>query len=157
VFTLLETVYRAFDQIARKRNVFKIETIGDSYVAVTGLPDPNPNHAVVMCRFARDCLHKMNTLTSRLEEVLGPGTGELTMRFGLNSGPVTAGVLRGEKSRFQLFGDTVNTAARMESNGMKNRIQLSQSTADELKKAGKEHWYEPRKDLINAKGKGKLQ
>ena len=102
VFTLLETVYRAFDRSARKRGVFKVETIGDSYVAVCGLPDPNPNHAVVMARFARDVIYKMNSLTTQLEAVLGPGTAELQMRVGLHSGPVTAGVLRGEKSRFQV-------------------------------------------------------
>ena len=157
VFTLLETVYGAFDKIARKRGVFKVETIGDSYVAVCGLPEPNANHAVTMARFARDVVHKMNSLTKKLEAVLGPGTAELQMRVGLNSGPVTAGVLRGEKSRFQLFGDTVNTSARMESNGIKNQIQISQSTADEIKKAGKEHWFEPREDLVNAKGKGCMQ
>jgi class 3 adenylate cyclase len=106
VFTLLETVYRAFDNMARKRRVFKVETIGDSYVAVCGLPDPNPQHAVVMSRFARDVIYKMNSLTARLEQILGPGTAELQMRVGLNSGPVTAGVLRGEKSRFQVRSST---------------------------------------------------
>jgi hypothetical protein len=79
------------------------------------------------------------------------------VRFGLNSGPTTAGVLRGEKGRFQLFGDTVNTAARMESNGLPNRIQVSQSTADLLKADGKGHWLTLRQDLVNAKGKGLMQ
>ena len=76
-------------------------------VAVTGLPDPNENHAVDMARFGRDCLSKMRRLTKKLEITLGPDTGDLALRIGLHSGPVTGGVLRGERSRFQLFGDVV--------------------------------------------------
>lgn len=136
VFTLLESVYQAFDKIARKRGVFKVETIGgectkqarnsrppakmawtwqphspfhylypdltDSYVAVTGLPEQQDDHAVIMARFARDCRSRMSEVTHKLELALGPDTGDLRMRFGLHSGQVTAGVLRGEKSRFQV-------------------------------------------------------
>lgn len=120
--------------MAKKRGVFKVETIGDCYVgkhpnapsysvewiffythfvsddlfripAVTGLPKPRKDHAVAMVRFARDCREEMRKLTIVMSRTLGPGTEELCMRFGMNSGPVTAGVLRGEKSRFQLFGD----------------------------------------------------
>jgi class 3 adenylate cyclase len=109
VFTLLEVVYNAFDEIARKRGVFKVETIGDCYVAVCGLPEPAKDHAVRMARFAKDCMNKMRALVKMLESTLGPDTGDLSMRMGLHSGPVTAGVLRGERSRFQLFGDTMNT------------------------------------------------
>ena len=115
VFQLLEAIYNSFDEIAKSRKVFKVETIGDCYVAVTGLPDPQANHAVIMARFASECMIKMGEVTQRLETTLGPDTAELCMRVGLHSGPVTAGVLRGDKSRFQLFGDTVNTASRMES------------------------------------------
>jgi class 3 adenylate cyclase len=157
VFTLLETLYGAFDKIANRLGVFKVETIGDCYVATVGLPEPRADHAVVMARFARHCMVQLNEVVHDLEYTLGPGTAELALRIGIHSGPVIAGVLRGEKSRFQLFGDTMNTAARMESTGMKNKIQLSQQTADLLFSAGKESWVKARSDLVVAKGKGELQ
>ncbi|CAB9513649.1 Receptor-type guanylate cyclase gcy [Seminavis robusta] len=157
VFRLLETLYGAFDKLAKKHMVFKIETIGDCYVAVTGLPVAQPNHALLMIKFARGCLAQMSKLTRQLEGTLGPDTGGLALRVGLHSGPVTAGVLRGEKARFQLFGDTVNTAARMESNGQRNRIHVSQETADILIGMGKEHWVAAREELVHCKGKGDLQ
>lgn len=99
----------------------------------------------------------MNQLTSHLEDQLGPGTADLTARFGIHSGPVTAGVLRGEKSRFQLFGDTMNTAARLQTSGAPNMIHISKETADLVNEAGKSQWIEPRKDLVKAKGKGIMQ
>ena len=154
VFILLQTVYQAFDAIAKRRKVFKVETIGDSYLAVTGLPEPMENHASVMVRFAWDCMLKLNEITKDLEVRLGPDTGDLAMRFGLHSGPVTAGVLRGERARFQLFGDTVNTASRMESNGQRGKIQVSHTTAAALIESGKEHWLKKRTDQVEAKGKG---
>jgi class 3 adenylate cyclase len=157
VFALLEAVYRAMDKTARRYGVFKVETVADQYVAATGLPDPRDDHAVVMARFARATLVEVDELTMSLEASLGPGTGELCMRFGIHSGPITAGVLRSEKARFQLFGDTMNTSARMESTGENNKIQVTKEFVDELSKAGKLHWYSPRDELVTAKGKGQLQ
>ena len=105
VFSLLETTYQAFDALARKRRVFKVETVGDCYVAVAGLPDERRDHPIAMARFARDIMTEFARLSKELEVYHGPDTGDLTLRIGLNSGPVTAGILRGERSRFQLFGD----------------------------------------------------
>lgn len=78
------------------------------------------------------------------------------MRFGIHSGPVTAGVLRGERSRFQLFGDTVNMASRMESTGEPGKIHCSETTANILIRCGRKNLVEKRVDSVNAKGKGRL-
>jgi class 3 adenylate cyclase len=157
VFKLLETIYSAFDNIARRLHVFKVETIGDCYVAVTGLPNPQSEHAVLCAQFAYQCLLAMEQLTKQLDLTLGPGTSDLGLRIGLHSGPVTAGVLRGEKSRFQLFGDTVNTASRMESTGVPGRIQASQETAELIQRVGRQEWLSQRNETVTAKGKGELQ
>jgi len=157
VFQLLETIYHVFDEIANRRRVFKVETVGDCYVAVAGLPEPRKDHAIVMARFARDCLVQFTATVKAMVVELGPDTEELGVRIGLHSGPVTAGVLRGERARFQLFGDTVNTTARMESTGVPNKIHLSQETADLLVAAGKSQWLRTRREKVVAKGKGELQ
>lgn len=128
VFTLLEKLYGEFDIIADRRKVFKVETIGDCYMAVCGVPTPRENHAQIMrydscclmqnllkrscshlsvffsshSRFAAEIRTAMNALVQELELTLGPGTSELLLRCGLHSGPVTAGVLRGQRARFQL-------------------------------------------------------
>lgn len=111
VFTLLEHIYHSFDEIAKRRRIFKVETVGDCYVAVSGLPEPRKDHAVAMARFSRDILHKFREMVKAMVVELGPDTEDLCLRVGLHSGPVTAGVLRGERARFQLFGDTMNTTA----------------------------------------------
>mmetsp|Transcript_12399 Transcript_12399/g.29515 ORF Transcript_12399/g.29515 Transcript_12399/m.29515 type:complete len:703 (-) Transcript_12399:1995-4103(-) len=157
VFQLLEALYGEFDAIAKKRRVFKVETIGDCYVAVTGLPNPQEKHAEIMVKFSVDCLEKMRNVVVSLVDSLGEDTTNLAMRVGLHSGPVTGGVLRGEKSRYQLFGDTVNTASRMESNGMSGKIHVSQSTADELAKLGRSSWLVARDEKLPVKGKGDMQ
>ncbi|CAB9525101.1 Receptor-type guanylate cyclase gcy [Seminavis robusta] len=156
VLLLLETIYRAFDEIAKRRKVFKVETIGDCYVAVTGLPEPHKLHALVMAKFAREIMYKLHEVTRSLEVSLGPDTGDLSMRVGLHSGPVTAGVLRADRLRFQLFGDTVNTASRIESTGVRGCIQLSKETAELICNSGRAHWVREREDKVEAKGKGQL-
>jgi class 3 adenylate cyclase len=157
VFSLLEGVYKEFDNIANRRRVFKVETVGDCYVAVTGLPEPQKDHAVVMVRFARDIMKRMGKVTRDLELTLGPGTADLKLRIGMHSGPVTGGVLRGERSRFQLFGDTMNTTARIESNGAPGCIHVSSVTAQLLIQAGKQSWVKLRDECVIAKGKGVMQ
>ena len=157
VFILLEAVFQAFDANAKAMNVFKVETIGDCYVAATGLPEPQADHALRMARFATKSMMHMVEATKELEVTLGPDTGDLRMRVGMHSGPVIAGVLQGAKARFQLFGDSMNMAARMEAHSAKNRIQCSKATAELLISAGKEHWVRPREDLVQAKGKGDVQ
>jgi class 3 adenylate cyclase len=156
VFILLESLYSEFDMIANRRKVFKVETIGDSYVAVAGIPDPMKKHAIVITKFAEEILHKMKVVVNELCTCLGPDTATLQLRVGLNSGPTTAGVIRGEKARFQLFGDTVNTAARMESTGCPGRIQCSSKTAELLRQSGNGHWLKQRDDVVKVKGKGEM-
>jgi hypothetical protein len=104
-----------------------------------------------MVKFACDCMLKMRTLVHQLKSRLGDDTSDLEL------GRVTAGVPHGEKSCFQLFGDTVNTAARMESNGIKGRIHCSQATAEKLVMAGREALLKPRegKSLPREKDKCK--
>jgi class 3 adenylate cyclase len=89
VFALLESIYCAFDKSAYRHGVFKIETVGDCYVAVAGLPEPATDHATRVARFARACLHLMGDLTRKLEVSLGPDTTDLELRIGLHSGQVT--------------------------------------------------------------------
>ena len=89
VFTLLENVFSSLDRLAQKRRVFKVETVGDCYVAVAGLPEKRKDHAVVMARFAMDALLTTQEVVKRLEMTLGPDTGDLGVRIGLHSGSGT--------------------------------------------------------------------
>lgn len=93
MFQLLETAYQTFDKIANKVGVFKIETFGDCYVAVTGLPEPQADHFVRMVRFADEFMLHMHELVSSIELMLGSGTGTLSIRIGVHSGLVIGGVL----------------------------------------------------------------
>jgi class 3 adenylate cyclase len=156
VFFLIENLFYAWDKIAKRMGVFKLDRVGDCYIAVTGLPTPTEHHAEILCEFAHECRNKMFEVMEKISAHL-QGIDELTMRFGIHSGAVTAGVLKGQKTRFELFGDTMNYASRMESLCLPGRIQVSQQTADLLFAAGKSEWLRARKSFVHAKGKGKVQ
>eukprot|EP00985_Skeletonema_marinoi_P034682 scaffold44549_cov175-Skeletonema_marinoi.AAC.1 len=155
VFTLLESLFFEFDLIANKMGVYKLSTVGDCYIASTGVPYPQDDHAIVLTQFAECCRQKANELFVTLSPKLN--TCDLGIRIGIHSGPVTAGVLRGDKARFDFFGDTINTAQRIESTGKPNSVHLSSETAQLIEQAGKGSWLLPRKDAVKAKGKGELK
>jgi class 3 adenylate cyclase len=87
VFELLETIYKEMDAIALRRKVFKVETIGDCWLGVCGLPNPNAKHAVVCAKFAYDCQKKVQEILISKVDSLGEGTESLNLRTGLHSGP----------------------------------------------------------------------
>jgi Adenylate and Guanylate cyclase catalytic domain len=129
-------------------------------VAACGLPEPRKDHAIVMARFARDMHVKAHQVLQKLATAdgggLGPDTAHLCFRVGLHSGAVMGGVLRGDNARFQLFGDAMNTAARMEHTGLANRTHMSATTAELLIAAGKQNWITQREEKTIAKGLGEL-
>ncbi|KAL3793094.1 hypothetical protein ACHAW5_006253, partial [Stephanodiscus triporus] len=136
VFDLLESLFSEFDNIAKEMDVFHISTVGDCYIASTGAPYPREDHAVLLVQFAQRCRSKANEVLKRLiEQNEMTGISELKIRIGIHSGPVLAGVLRGN-NRFDVFGDTMNTASRIESTGEPDRIHLSKDTAELLEKTG---------------------
>ena len=147
VFRVLGGMFAEFDALAHQCGTYKVETIGDAYMCVCGLPTQTPAHAERMADFALG----MFAAVARACELTG---ANLQIRVGMHSGTVTAGVLLGERSRFQLFGDTVNTASRMESTGAPGRVQVSATTAALLREAGV-HALEYR-GKVAAKGKGEL-
>lgn len=156
VFKLLELLFWEFDDIAARLKIFKLGTIGDCYIAVTGIPEPVQDHAVLLTQFAFEARDKCREVCARLESE-GLDTARLDMRFGIHSGDTTAGILRGTKSRFELFGDTINTASRMESTGLPGKIQVSEETARLIQRDSKSQWLTKRDTTITAKGKGEMQ
>ncbi len=122
---LLNSVVTAFDRLTEQRGLEKVKTIGDAYMVAAGLPEPRPDHAEAMADLALD----MQAEIARIgEEFAVP----LQLRIGLNTGPVVAGVIGERKFAYDLWGDAVNTASRMDSHGVKDRIQISESTRERL-------------------------
>ena len=143
----LHTCFKAFDEITSKHNVEKIKTIGDAYLAVAGLPTANPQHAENIVKAATEMNAFMQERAARLGERTFP------VRMGIHSGSVVAGIVGVKKFAYDIWGDTVNTAARMEQNCEAGRINISQTTYELVKdKFSFEHRGE-----IDAKGKGMLK
>ncbi|KAG7199229.1 hypothetical protein KM043_018098 [Ampulex compressa] len=149
VVDLLNDLYTCFDATINAYTVYKVETIGDAYMVVGGCPVRIPDHASQIATMALDLLHQSGKF--KLRHL--PKT-QLRLRIGLHTGPCCAGVVGLTMPRYCLFGDTVNTASRMESTGAPWRIHLSQVTRDRLTQVGGYHIeYRGRTDV---KGKGKM-
>lgn len=143
--TLLNKVFSRFDTLAEDLGLEKIKTIGDAYLVVAGLPAPREDHAAAVARVAL-------AMVTATEEVARETGEALKIRIGIHSGAVVAGVIGLKKFADDLWGDTVNIAARMESHGVPGRIQVSRDTAGLL---GDDFALEPRGE-IEAKGKGAM-
>jgi adenylate cyclase len=145
VVELLDGLFTRFDELAASHGLEKIKTIGDAYMAVAGAPEPHPNPAVATVAFAR-------AVIEAVADVGDEAGVHLDVRIGIASGPVVAGVIGRQRLLFDLWGDTVNLAARMESHGLPGRIQVSEATRAALEgRCG----FEPR--TVNVKGLGLRQ
>jgi class 3 adenylate cyclase len=146
VVGVLDRVFSAFDDLVERHGVEKIKTIGDAYMAAAGVPEPRADHAAAMADLALDMLGSVSELCRGLDI-------DLALRIGLDSGPVVAGVIGRRRLIYDLWGDTVNTASRMESHGLAGRIQVTQSVRDQLTDS---YEFEDRGSL-NVKGKGAME
>ncbi|KAL3316243.1 Nitrogen permease regulator 2 [Cichlidogyrus casuarinus] len=148
VVQLLNNLYTTFDTITSDFDVYKVETIGDAYMVASGLPLRNGNkHAHEIASMSIEFLCKIEEF-----EIPHIPNRKLELRIGIHTGPVCAGVVGSKMPRYCLFGDTVNTASRMESNGKPLKIHLSESTFKVLAKFG--HFIMTERGLVEMKGKG---
>jgi adenylate cyclase len=126
VVEILNSLFSAFDALAQRLELEKIKTIGDAYMVAGGLPKHNADHAIAVARMALGMID--------IVQETGKGFGErLELRIGIHSGEVVAGLIGKHRSIYDVWGDTVNTASRLESSGLPNRIQISDSTFHKLK------------------------
>jgi adenylate cyclase len=142
---ILNRIFSAFDRLASEYGLEKIKTIGDAYMVVGGLPVPRTDHAEAIARMAIAMLEEIEQFDSQDRE-------SFSMRIGIHTGPVVAGVIGTNKFIYDLWGDTVNTASRMESHGVPGRIQVSPTTYERLRHA---YDFEER-GPIRIKGKGDM-
>jgi adenylate cyclase len=146
VVGFLDHLFSHFDELAERHGLEKIKTIGDCYMAAAGVPTPRPDHARALALMGLDMLEAMQADG-------GVGHLGLELRVGINSGPVVAGVIGRKRFLYDLWGDAVNTASRMESHGAPGRIQISRATYELL---ADEFECEPR-GTITVKGKGEIE
>ena len=146
VVTFLNGLFTRFDAAANDLGIEKIKTVGDAYMAVCGLPEPVANHAERMVRMAIRMVHI--TREHAMEHNV-----PMKLRVGVNSGPVVAGVIGKSKYIYDLWGDTVNLASRMESGSVPDAVQVTRTVYEQLKG---QFVFEPR-GTIEVKGKGKVE
>jgi class 3 adenylate cyclase len=142
---LLNEVFSAFDRLAEQHGLEKIKTIGDAYMVVGGLPTPRPDHAEAIAEMALDMQREVAQFTFEDGETL-------SVRIGIHTGPVIAGVIGARKFSYDLWGDTVNTASRMESHGLSGGIQVTAETYERLRD---KYIFEER-GIIHVKNKGEM-
>jgi len=145
VVATLNDLFSAFDRLARRYGLEKIKTIGDAYMAVGGLPDPRPDHAQAVAEMA---LAMRDEVARRAD----PAGQPLQVRIGIDTGPVVAGVIGTDRFSYDLWGDTVNTASRMESHGIPGCIQVTARTYGRLR----DGYRFQRRGPIPVKGKGDM-
>ena len=144
--TMLNELFSAFDRLAEQHGLEKIKTIGDAYMVVAGIPHPVADHATAITAMAIDMIASIDDYARRAGM-------ELTIRVGIHTGSVVAGVIGTKKFIYDLWGDTVNTASRMESHGLPGRIHVSEAT---YLLVANDFDFEKR-DPIEVKGKGAMQ
>jgi class 3 adenylate cyclase len=143
---ILNDIFSSFDRLAKKHGLEKIKTIGDAYMVVGGLPAPLEDHAARMVQMGLDMAEAIKPCAERAGHAID-------VRIGIHTGPVVAGVIGVEKFAYDLWGDTVNTASRMESHGAKGRVQISAATREAI---GEQFELEAR-GTIEVKGKGAME